>query len=214
MGKHRSADLLYRRSPLWVRFYSCNKIRQSPISIIFLPIAVFLRSLAWLAYLVAFVLQSAHRAFLWLTRGYLRQKRRRLEWSLAALISSLNCDYHLATAPINSFVFVGVLDFYHPEFIVQVDFTDPPKLEGGVCHKPLCCRRCRRTCDEAEVVYHPDSFTCLIFDRRKSGCRGNADSLYFFFSVGNLLLSLIFLWLRISEATHKEFLRYSKSEAR
>ena len=35
--------------------------------------------------------------------------------------------------------------FYHPEFIVQVDFTDPPKLEGGVCHKPLCCRRCRRT---------------------------------------------------------------------
>ena len=26
--------------------------------------------------------------------------------------------------------------------------------------------------------YHPDSFTCLIFDRRKSGCRGNADSLY------------------------------------
>lgn len=58
--------------------------------------------------------------------------------------------------------------FYHPEFIVQVDFTDPPKLEGGVCHKPLCCRRCRRTCDEAEVVYHPDSFTCLIFDPRKS----------------------------------------------
>ena len=35
--------------------------------------------------------------------------------------------------------------FYHPEFIVQVDLTDPPKLEGGVCHKPLCCRRCRRT---------------------------------------------------------------------
>ena len=109
------------------------------------PNCRILRSSAWLAYLVASVLQSAHRAFLWLTRGYLRQKRRRLEWSLAALISSLNCDYHLATAPINSFVFVGVLDFYHPEFIVQVDFTDPPKLEGGVCHKPLCCRRCRRT---------------------------------------------------------------------
>ena len=178
------------------------------------PNCRILRSSAWLAYLVASVLQSAHRAFLVLTRGYLRQKRRRLEWSLAALISSLNCDYHLATAPINSFVFVGVLGFYHPEFIVQVDFTDPPKLEGGVCHKPLCCRRCRRTCDEAEVVYPPDSFTCLIFDRRKSGCRGNADSLYFFFSVGNLLLSLIFLWLRISEATHKEILRYSKSEAR
>ena len=69
--------------------------------------------------------------------------------------------------------------FYHPEFIVQVDFTDPPKLEGGVCHKPLCCRRCRRTCDEAEVVYHPDSFPCLIFDRRKSGYRGNADILLF-----------------------------------
>ena len=73
-----------------------------------------LRSLAWLAHLVAFVLQSAHRAFLWLTRGYLRQKRRRIEWSLAALISLLNCDYHLATAPINSFVFVGVLDFTTP----------------------------------------------------------------------------------------------------
>ena len=38
-----------------------------------------LRSLAWLAYLVAFVLKSAHRAFWGLTRGYLRQKRRRLE---------------------------------------------------------------------------------------------------------------------------------------
>ena len=125
--------------------YSCNKIRRNPNSITSLQIAVFLRSLAWLAYLVASVLQSPHRAFLGLTRRYLRQKRRRLEWSLAALISSLNCDYHLATAPINSFVFVGVLDFYHPEFIVQVDFTDPPKLEGGVCHKPLCCRRCRRT---------------------------------------------------------------------
>ena len=128
-----------------VDFYSCNKIRQSPNSIISLQIAVFcVLRLGW-RNLVASVLQSAHRAFLWLTRGYLRQKRRRLEWSLAALISSLNCDYHLATAPINSFVFVGVLDFYHPEFIVQVDFTDPPKLEGGVCHKPLCCRRCRRT---------------------------------------------------------------------
>lgn len=50
---------------------------------------------------------------------------------MAALISSLNCDYHLATAPINSFVFVGVLDFYHPEFIVQVDFTDPPNWKVG-----------------------------------------------------------------------------------
>ena len=104
--------------------------------------------------------------------------------------------------------------FYHPEFIVQVDFTDPPKLEGGVCHKPLCCRRCRRTCDEAEVGYHPDSFTCLIFDRRKSGCRATQTLYIFFFSVGNLLLTLIFLWVRISEASHKEILRYSRSEAR
>ena len=78
------------------------------------PNCRILRSLAWLAHSVAFVLQSPHRAFLGLTRGYLRQKKRRLEWSLAALISSLNCDYHLATAPINSFVFVGVLDFTTP----------------------------------------------------------------------------------------------------
>ena len=78
------------------------------------PNCRILRSLAWLAYLVAFVLQSAHRAFLWLTRGYLRQKRRRLEWSLAALISSLNCDYHLATAPITLFIFVGTSAFTTP----------------------------------------------------------------------------------------------------
>lgn len=43
------------------------------------PNCRILRSLVWLAYLVAFVFKSAHRAFLWLTRGYLRQKRRRLE---------------------------------------------------------------------------------------------------------------------------------------
>ena len=104
--------------------------------------------------------------------------------------------------------------FYHPDFITQTDFTDPPKLEGGACHKPLCCRLCRRTCDEAEVVYHPDSFTCLIFDRRKSGCRATQSLYIFFFSVGNLLLTLIFLWVRISEASHKEILRYSRSEAR
>ena len=42
------------------------------------PNCHILRSLAWLAYSVAFVLQSAHRAFLGLTRGYLRQKRRRI----------------------------------------------------------------------------------------------------------------------------------------
>ncbi len=35
-----------------------------------------LRSLAWLAYLVTFILKSAHRAFLGLTRGYLRQKEK------------------------------------------------------------------------------------------------------------------------------------------
>ena len=70
---------------------------------------------------------------------------------------------------------------------------------------------CKVLCEAAQCRL---AYSCLIFDRRKSGCRGNADSLYFFFSVGNLLLSLIFLWLRISEATHKEFLRYSKSEAR
>ena len=42
------------------------------------PNCRILRSSAWLAYLVASVLQSAHRAFLGLTRGYLRQKKRRI----------------------------------------------------------------------------------------------------------------------------------------
>ena len=78
------------------------------------PNCRILRSLAWLAYLVAFVLQSAHRAFLWLTRGYLRQKRRRLEWSLATLVPMPNCDYHLATAPITLFIFVGISAFTTP----------------------------------------------------------------------------------------------------
>jgi len=94
--------------------YSCNKIRQSPNSIISLQIAAF--CVLWLGwrYLVAFVFKSPHRAFLGLTRGCLRQKRRRLEWSLAALISSLNCDYHLATAPITLFIFVGISAFTTP----------------------------------------------------------------------------------------------------
>lgn len=137
-----------------------------------------LRSLAWLAYLVAFVLQSAHRAFFRLTRGYLRQKRRRLYQP--SVCSRFYAELRLPprNSPDQFLCFRRTFCFYHPYFIVQINFTDPPKLEGGVCHKPLCCRRCRRTCDEAEAVYHPDSFTCLIFDRRKSGCRGNADSLY------------------------------------
>ena len=78
------------------------------------PNCRILRSLAWLAYSVAFVLQSAHRAFLGLTRGYLRQKRRRIEWSLATLVPMPNCDYHLATAPMDFFVSVGTSAFTTP----------------------------------------------------------------------------------------------------
>ena len=158
--------------------YSCNKIRCNPISIISLQIAVFcVLWLGWCTWSLSFF--NRHTGLsLGLHEDIYGRKEEGCISHLSALVFTLNYDYHLATAPINSFVFVGVLDFYHPEFIVQVDFTDPPKLEGGVCHKPLCCRRCRRTCDEAEAVYHPDSFTCLIFDRRKSGCRGNAGSLY------------------------------------
>ena len=118
-------------------------------------------------------------------------------------------------SPDHSLYFRRDFSIYHPDFIVQVDFTDPPKLEGGVCHKPLCCRRCRRTCDEAEVVYHPDSFTCLIFDRRKSEPMPQRQfPIYSSFLLVILLLTLFFLWVRISEATHEEFLHYSKSEAR
>ncbi len=109
------------------------------------PNCRILRSLAWLAYLVAFILKSAHRAFLGLTRGYLRQKRKRFyqlsvgthfcsKWRLPPRNSPDGCLY-----------FRRDFSFYHPDFIGRDSFTDPPKLEGGVCHKPLCCRRCRRT---------------------------------------------------------------------
>ena len=97
--------------------YSCNKIGRAcqpdlcSSLLHFLQIPRKLRYSARLAYLIAPSLKSPHRAFLWLTRGCLRQKRRRLEWSLAALISSLNCDYHLATAPISVFIIVGVFAF-------------------------------------------------------------------------------------------------------
>ena len=57
--------------------YSCNKIRRVPCLFHLSSNCRILRSWAWLAHLVAFVLKSAHRAFLGLTRGYLRQKRRR-----------------------------------------------------------------------------------------------------------------------------------------
>ena len=85
-----------------------------PTCFTFSQIARNLRYSARLAYLVASSSQAPHKASLWLTRGCLRQKRRRLEWSLAALISSLNCDYHLATAPTNVFIFVRILVFTTP----------------------------------------------------------------------------------------------------
>ena len=66
------------------------------------------------AYLIVLLLKSPHRAFLGLTRGYLRQKRRRIEWSLATLVPMPNCDYHLATAPMDVFVSVGTSAFTTP----------------------------------------------------------------------------------------------------
>ena len=104
-----------------------------------------LRSSAWLAYLVAFVLQSAHRAFFGLTRGYLRQKRRRLYQPSACSRFYAELRLPPRNSPDQFLCFRKTFCFYHPYFIVQINFTDPPKLEGGVCHKPLCCRRCRRT---------------------------------------------------------------------
>ena len=59
--------------------YSCNKIRRNHEFYHLSPNCRILRSLPWLAYLVAFVLKSAHRAFLWLTRGCLRQKEKSIE---------------------------------------------------------------------------------------------------------------------------------------
>ena len=157
--------------------YSCNKIRQSSNSIISFQIAVFcVLGLGWRTWSLSFFNRHTGR-FCGLHGDIHGRKEEGLNglWLLSflrwiAITTSQQPDCSL--------YFRRDFSIYHPDFLVQVDFTDPPKLEGGVWHKPLCCRRCRRTCDEAEVVYHPDSFTCLIFDRRKSGCRGNADSLY------------------------------------
>lgn len=76
--------------------------------------ARFLRCQWGLEYLAVILLKSPHRAFFGLTRGYLRQKRRMLEWSLATLVPMSNCDYHLATAPISVFILVGVFAFTTP----------------------------------------------------------------------------------------------------
>ena len=137
-----------------------------------------LRSMTWLAVLGRFRVQIATQGFLVAYTGMFTAEKKKA-WMV------FGCSHFFAelrlpprNSPDHPLYFRRDFSIYHPDFIVQVDFTDPPKLEGGVCHKPLCCRRCRRTWDEAEAVYHPDSFTCLIFDRRKSGCRGNADSLY------------------------------------
>lgn len=81
-------------------------------------------------------------------------------------------------SPDECLYFLRTFSFHHPDSIGRDDFTDPPKVEGGYADKPLYDRRCRAMWEEAEVVYHPDSFSCLIFDRRKLGCRDNADSLY------------------------------------
>ena len=151
------------------RFIFLNLLRFSPIFALSMGIGVLDHSRSLIAtqgFLGAYtgIFTAERRRFYQLSVGtYCYSK-----WRLPPLNSPDGCLY-----------FRRDFSFYHHDFIGRDNFTDPPKLEGGVCHKPLCCRRCRRTCDEAEVVYHPDSFTCLIFDRRKSGYLGNADILLF-----------------------------------
>ena len=142
------------------------------------PNCRILRSLAWLALLGRFRFSVGTQGFLGAYTGIFTAEKKKDLMVFVRSRSYAKLRLPPRNSPDHSLYFRRDFSIYHPDFIVQVDFTDPPKLEGGVCHKPLCCRRCRRTCDEAEAVYHPDSFTCLIFDRRKSGCRGNADSLY------------------------------------
>ena len=200
--------------------YSCNKIGRAcqpdlcSSLLHFLQIPRKLRYSARLAYLIAPSLKSPHRAFLWLTRGCLRQKRRRLEWSLAALISSLNCDCHLATAPISVFILVGVFAFttpiLWPKLILQTRQNWKVGCGTNLYVVGVAGGRAMRRKWFTTPTLSPAWFS---IGENLSRCR-NADYISFFFSVGNLLLSLIFLWIRISEATHKEILRYSKSETR
>lgn len=94
--------------------YSCNKIWQSPNSIISLQIAVFcVLWLGWRTWSHSFF--NRHTGLSWgLTRGYLRQKRRRLYQPSVGTRSVLNCDYHLATAPMDVFISVGISAFTTP----------------------------------------------------------------------------------------------------
>lgn len=115
-------------------FLQQNRARFGHLNL--LHLARFLRCLARLAYLVVLLLKSPHRAFLGLTRGYLRQKEKK--W-----------------------------------------------LKRRICHRWL------------DYIYS-----------------AVASLISFFFSVSKSLVLLIFLWIRISEATPKEFLRYSKRETR
>ena len=109
------------------------------------PNCRILRSLAWLAYSVAFVLQSAHRAFFGAYTGIFTAEKKKDLMVFVRSRSYAKLRLPPRNSPDGCLCFRRDFSFYHPEFIVQVDFTDPPKLEGGVCHKPLCCRRCRRT---------------------------------------------------------------------
>ena len=94
--------------------YSCNKIRCNPISIISLQIAVFcVLWLGWCTWSLSFF--NRHTGLsLGLHEDIYGRKEEGCISHLSALVFTLNYDYHLATAPINSFVFVGLSAFTTP----------------------------------------------------------------------------------------------------
>ena len=94
--------------------YSCNKIRQSPNSIISFQIAVFcVLGFGWRTWSPSFF--NRHTGLsLGLHEDIYGRKEEGCISHLPALVFTLNYDYHLATAPINSFVFVRLSAFTTP----------------------------------------------------------------------------------------------------
>ena len=124
--------------------YSCNKIRQSPNSIISLQIAVF--CVLWLGgVLDRSPSQIATQGFLGAYTGIFTAEKKKDLMVFVRSRSYAKLRLPPRNSPDQCLYSRRSFCFYHPDFITQTDFTDPPKLEGGVCHKPLCCRRCRRT---------------------------------------------------------------------
>ncbi len=90
-------------------------------------------------YLIAFLLKSAHRAFLGLTRGIYGRKEEGAYRILFPLISMLNCDYHLTYY----LCFNKGFGSNHLGFLFDWSSTNSPKLEGGCIKTATNKRRCR-----------------------------------------------------------------------